>query len=57
MTDRGGKTYSMDRPVISLINSDVLVVLASRPVATVLPSLSTVIRSPIRLISSSRCEM
>ena len=54
---RGGKTYSMSRPVISRISSAVGVSATGRPVATVRPSLSTVIRSPIWRISSSRCEM
>ena len=57
LAGRGGKTYSMERPVISRISSEVGVSLTSRPVATVLPSLSTVTRSPIWRISSSRCEM
>ena len=54
---RGGKTYSIVRPVISRMSSAVGVSLAGRPVATVRPSLSTVTRSPISRISSSRCEM
>ena len=54
---RGGKTYSIERPVISRMISEVGVSLAGRPVATVRPSLSTVTRSPIVRISSSRCEM
>jgi hypothetical protein len=54
---RGGNTYSIERPVIRRISSDVGVWRASRPVATVAPSLSTVTRSPISRISSSRCEM
>ena len=54
---RGGKTYSIDRPVISLISSEVGVSSTASPVATVLPSLSTVMRSPIWRISSSRWEM
>ena len=54
---RGGKTYSIERPVISRMTSVVGVSLAGSPVATVRPSLSTVTRSPIVRISSSRCEM
>ena len=47
----------MVRPVISVTTSVVGVVRAGRPVATVRPSLSTVTRSPIVRISSSRWEM
>lgn len=55
--DRGGNTYSIDRPVMRRISSAVGVPRASRPDATLRPSLSTVIRSPMRRISASRCEM
>ena len=54
---RGGKTYSMVRPVIRLTSSRVGVVFASRLAAVVRPSLSTVTRSPISRISSRRWEM
>ena len=54
---RGGNAYSIARPVISRMISAVGVCLAGRPVATVRPSLSTVTRSPMVRISSSRCEM
>ena len=54
---RCGKTYSIARPVISWISSEVGVSPTASPLATVLPSLSTVIRSPIWRISSRRWEM
>ena len=54
---RSGKTYSIVRPVISVMTSRVGVSRAGSPVATVRPSLRTVIRSPISRISSSRWEM
>ena len=57
VSGRGGKTYSMERPVISWISFEVGVSATGRPVATVRPSLRTVIRSPISRISSSRWEM
>ena len=56
-TRRCGKAAEIVRPVIREISSDVGVVRAGRSVATVRPSLSTVSRSPMRRISSSRCEM
>ena len=55
--DRSGNTYSIVRPVIRLTRSLVGVVRAGRLAAVVRPSLSTVTRSPISRISSSRCEM
>jgi len=54
---RGGNTYSMVRPVIRLTSSRVGVSRAGRFAAVVRPSLSTVTRSPMSRISSSRCEM
>ena len=54
---RGGKTYSTLRPVISETISEVDVVRAGRPTATVRPSFRTVTRSPISRISSRRWEM
>ena len=46
-----------DRPVIRRMSSRVGVSLTGRSVATLVPSLSTVMRSPIWRISSSRWEM
>ena len=54
---RVGNTYSIARPVMSLIRSAVDVSEAESPVATVRPSLRTVTRSAIWRISSSRCVM
>ena len=54
---RGGKTCSTFRPVISRMSSFVGVSATGRPLAMLLPSLMTVIRSPICRISSRRCEM
>ena len=54
---RGGKTYSIVRPVMRLTSSLLLVVRAGRSTADVRPSLSTVTRSPISRISSMRWEM
>jgi hypothetical protein len=54
---RSGNTYSIVRPVIRVMTSRVEVSRAGRPVATVRPSLRTVIRSPIWRISSRRWEM